>query len=380
MRILIVSNNVYMRGNGVCTAVVSLVRRLQEQGVEVRVMACENPDPEGQQPHYPLKHFKFPLFEPLIYSSGFRYATYSRKTATEAIQWADVVHLSEGFPLEAKVARLARKLGKPCVGTFHLFTENITANLGMRKARMLNYLLTLWWRKAVYDHCTHVHCPTETVKRHLLENNFKSEMRVITNGMDIPDHLSPAPVPSGDPITVLCIGRLASEKSQETLLEAMKYSRYAHRIQLFFAGKGPKQKRYEKMADRLVKRGVVTHRPHFGFYSAEQLKELTRQAYLYIHCAWVEVEGLSCAEAIMEGVVPIIAEGKLTATSQFALDDRSLFPESDAKALAERIDWWIEHPKEREEMGKRYAESVRKYSAKDSTDQLIQMYKDSMNR
>lgn len=82
----------------------------------------------------------------------------------------------------------------------------------------------------------------------------------------------------------------------------------------------------------------------------------------------------------MQGVVPVIAEGKLTATSQFALDERSLFPESDARALAERIDWWIEHPEERIEMGKRYAESIHKYNAEDSTRQIIQMYKDSIAR
>ena len=380
MKVLIVSNNVYMRGNGICTAVLSLVERLRERGIEVKVMACENPVSEGLQPDFPLKHFKFPFFEPLIYSSGFRYATYSKVIAANAILWADVVHLCEGFPLEAKVVRLARKLGKPCVGTFHLFTENITANLGMRKARMLNYLLTLWWRKSVYDHCTHVHCPTETVKRHLLDNGFKSKMRVITNGMSIPDELSPACTPLENPVTVLCVGRLASEKSQETLLDAMKYSRYAHRIQLHFAGRGPRQKRYEKMADKLVKRGIVTYRPLFGFYSAEQLRELTRQAYLYIHCAWVEVEGLSCAEAIMEGVVPVIAEGRLTATSQFALDRRSLFPERDARTLADRIDWWIEHPEERTAMSKCYSESVKKYGAVEATDQMIQMYKDCLNR
>ena len=45
MKVLVVCNNAYMRGNGVCTAVVSLVKRLREKGIEVRVMACENPDP-----------------------------------------------------------------------------------------------------------------------------------------------------------------------------------------------------------------------------------------------------------------------------------------------------------------------------------------------
>jgi hypothetical protein len=63
----------------------SLVKRLKEKGIEVRLMACENPDPEGEQPEFPLKHFKFPFFESIIYSNGFRYATYSKKVATEAI-------------------------------------------------------------------------------------------------------------------------------------------------------------------------------------------------------------------------------------------------------------------------------------------------------
>ena len=369
-----------MRGNGICTAVLTLVKRLRERGVETRLMACENPNPEGPQPEYPLKHFKFPFFEPIIYSNGFRYATYNKRTATEAIGWADVVHLCEGFPLEAKTARLAHKLGKPCVGTYHLFTENIMANLGMRKARLLNNLVNLWWRKSVYDRCTHVHCPTETVKRYLLAHGYRSAMRVISNGIDIPEQQPTVNVPQEDPIVVLCIGRLAYEKSQHTLLEAMRYSKYAQCIQLHFAGKGPHQKKYAKIAERLVRDGVISHEPRFGFYTAEELKVLTCQAYLYVHCAWVEVEGLSCAEAIMQGVVPIIAEGKLTATPQFALDERSLFPESDARALAERIDWWIEHPEERKAMGQRYAESVKRYSAVEATDKMIDMYKESIGR
>ena len=35
MKVLVVCNNAYMRGNGVCTAVVSLVKRLREKGIEM---------------------------------------------------------------------------------------------------------------------------------------------------------------------------------------------------------------------------------------------------------------------------------------------------------------------------------------------------------
>ena len=91
------------------------------------------------------------------------------------------------------------------------------------------------------------------------------------------------------------------------------------------------------------------------------------------------MEGLSCVEAIKEGLVPIIAKGSVTAAWHFALDERSIFPESDARALAARIDWWIEHPRERIMMGRRYAESIRKYDIERSIDRIIQMYEASMH-
>ncbi len=380
MKILIVCNNAYMRGNGICTAVLSLVSRLQKEGIEARIMSCANPDLSGKQPEYPLKHFKFPIFEPLIENNGFRYATFNKNTAIEAITWADVVHLHEGFPLEAKVARLARKMGKPCVGTFHMFSENIMANLGLKRDRLLNNIITKWWRNSVYDLCSHVHCPTEVVKEYLRKYNFSAELRTFSNGMDITKAEIKPYTLTVSPITILCIGRFANEKSQTTLIDAMRFSKYADRIQLHFAGKGPRQKRYEKLAKKLMTDGVVKYPPKFGFYDREELKELIKTAYLYIHCAWVEVEGLSCAEAIQEGVVPIIAKGRLTATAQFALDDRSTFPVFDSRALAERIDWWIEHPEQRIKMGLKYAESIKKYNADDSIRQMVQMYEDSIKQ
>jgi len=110
------------------------------------------------------------------------------------------------------------------------------------------------------------------------------------------------------------------------------------------------------------------------------LKEIARKAYLYIHCARVEVEGLSCIEAIREGLVPIISEGPMIATSQFALDDRSLYPMRDAKVLAQKIDWWIEHPEERIKMGQEYADSVNKYEIHKSIASLIEMYQKAMGK
>ena len=380
MKVLIVCNNVYMRGNGVSSAVTSLRSRLIGEGIDVRLLACENPEEGGMQPDYPLPHFVFPIFEPIIKANGYRYPKLPKRVIREAVGWADVVHLMEGFPLQATTVKMAKELNKPCVGTYHIFTENITANLGLSDGTIINKLVNIWWRLSVYNHCASVQCPTETVKHHLVENGYSAPLRVISNGIVLHDVPTDAEEPQTNPYRILCIGRLSNEKSQKTLIKAMRHSTHAHEIALHFAGNGPKAKKIMKAAQRLVKDGVVTHEPVFGFYSAEELRALARTSYLYVHCARTEVEGLSCLEAIQQGTVPVIAQSKLSATHQFALDERSLFPVNDAKALAEKIDWWIEHPTERKAMSRRYAESAKRYDISESTRQIITMYEEALQR
>ena len=379
MKVLIVCNNAFSKGNGLHTVMQSLIPRLRNAGIDVRLMSTSNEDSQGPQPEYPLEHFKVPLFDSLISNHSYGFAKIDEKMIDEAVRWADIIHLQEGFPLESRVARTASKAGKSIVGTFHIYSQNILANaLISDKDNFLNYILMYIWRTGTYDYCSDIHCPTETVRQHLLENGFKARMTVISNGIEIPETSIKAVIPQRDPIILLCIGRFAHEKSQMTLIEAMRFSRHAGNIQLHFAGKGPLLDKYVKASGQLLEEGILNHPSIFGFYSEEQLKELARMAYLNIHCATVEVEGLSCLEAIREGAVPLIATGHLAATSQFALDERSLFPEQDAKALAQKIDWWIEHPEERLRMGQVYADSARKYNIEGSIAEIIEMYRNAL--
>ena len=122
----------------------------------------------------------------------------------------------------------------------------------------------------------------------------------------------------------------------------------------------------------------MKYEPIFRFHDREGLRELAAKADLYIHCATVEVEGLSALEALQQAVVPVIAEGDLTATSQFALDKHSLFPTKDAQALAACIDYWLDHPVERQEMGWHYAESTEEYDIHKSIAALIEMFKSAV--
>ncbi len=161
-------------------------------------------------------------------------------------------------------------------------------------------------------------------------------------------------------------------------MNAMKYAKHADRIQLHFAGKGPTERHLKRKAHALLKAGTIKREPTFGFYSQEKLRELFAGSDLYVHSANFEVEGMSCMEAICTGIVPIIASGALTAAPQFTNNEKSLFPAGDAKALAGRIDYWIEHPSERAIEAQSYIGIEKNYLFEDTIAQTIRMYEDAL--
>ena len=93
-----------------------------------------------------------------------------------------------------------------------------------------------------------------------------------------------------------------------------------------------------------------------GFFSRTELLKILNYADLYCHPAQAELEGIACLEAIACGLVPVIADSPHCATKNFALDPHCLFRVGDSNELAERIDWFIEHPEEKAALRERYIE------------------------
>ena len=380
MKILFVVNNYYASGNGLSASARRTVQYLREAGQEVRVLSGRNHEAETPQPDYVLGDFHVPVFDGLVQSNGYKFAR--TDILTKAVKWADVVHLEEPFIIQMVTARIAKLHGVPCTATYHLHPENLFCAINLGEWKFLNENMLRAWRDLVFDHCSDIQCPTENVMERLQKFGFKARLHLISNGI-IPDtNIRPAANAQdpSKPFLVVCIGRLSVEKDQPTLLEAMKYSKYADRIQLYFAGRGPEADAIEEKAHKLYEDGIVKYDPIFRFHDREGLRELAAKADLYIHCATVEVEGLSALEALQQGVVPVIAKGELTATSQFALDEHSLFPARDPKELAACIDYWLDNPTERQEMGERYAESTEDYDIHKSIAALIDMFQSAVNR
>ena len=386
MRILFVVNSYFSQGNGLDESARRTVEALRAAGQEVRVLSGKNfENPDGPQPEYPMEKFHFPLMQPMLDSFGYAYADWHGPIIEEAIRWADVIHLEETFFLHHAAMNIARKLGKPITGTYHVHPENIVYNcLGFPGGNLICQLLYRYWCRVFYDNYTYLQCPTDNVRERLERHHVKAKCFTLSNGV-IPDQcIRPTMQPANyldknRPLDLIYIGRTAVEKDQPTLFKAIRLSKYAKRIRLHIAGRGPKLEEYTKMANRLYRDGVVTYLPTVGFYNRDQLRQLAAKADLAVHCAFVEVEGMSITEALQQAVVPVIATARYSGTATYALDERSTYPAGDAKALAERIDYWFDHPQERWETGFLYAASMKQYEIADCAQALIEMFQKAID-
>ena len=146
----------------------------------------------------------------------------------------------------------------------------------------------------------------------------------------------------------MVVGRYSSEKAQQVLIKAIAKSKYKDRIKLIMAGEGPKGKRYRRLAKR---NGVDCE---MRFFDHEELKEVLNAADLYVHTAYVELESIACLEAIVTGLVPIICNSKRSAARFFAQDERCLYHKWDSEDLKNKIEYFMDNPKELEACRKKY--------------------------
>ena len=372
MKILIVIDQYDGANNGTTISARRFVANLKKRGHEVRVISTGKEE-EGK---YSVDKIKLvPIVNKIVTSQGMEFAKADEEKLREAIKWAEVVHFYMPFWLSIKGMKIAREMNKPMTAAFHVQPENITYSIGLGKKEKVNDTIYTLFKKVFFDEFNHIHCPSQFIANELKKHGYKAKLHVISNGIE-PDWVykkSEKPEELKDKIVLTMVGRLSGEKRQDVLIEAVKQTKYADKIQLIFAGKGPKQKSYEKLGEKLK------NKPIFKFCKKEQLQEILAYTDLYIHTSDAEIEAISCIEAIATGLVPIIAKSDKSATSQFALDERSTFEAGNSKQLAKKIEYWLDNKKEREKMEKEYAKNAQKYSIEKSMEQIEEMFREEIN-
>jgi len=371
MKILFVVDTYFSNNNGTSISAQRFAEGLRSRGHEVEILTAGQ---EGQGP-FIVPPFYVPIVKPLMEKQGFVFAKFWGKKRMDiikkAVEWADIVHCFLPYALEIKAQRYATQLGKPSTGAFHLQPQNITSSLGIGKVDWVNNLLFSEFRRHMYNDFRHVHAPSRFMADEIVKRGYTAKMHVISNGIHndfVYTKREKQPEYQGK-ILIMMIGRLAMEKRQDVIINAVQYSKYKDKIQLLFAGKGPKYNDYVELGKSLK------NPPKFLFLTREQLIDTLAQCDLYVHASDMESEAISCIEAFATGLVPVIANSKVSATPQFALDERSLFEPGNPKDLARVIDFWLDNREERERMEKVYAASADNYRLENS----LRLFEEMLN-
>ncbi|NEG54284.1 glycosyltransferase [Bifidobacterium platyrrhinorum] len=371
LTIALVVDTVGNQGNGTSNSALQWAAELERQGHHVRLVGIGAPE-------YPARVNKVPLVSWVAAKQQMQFAQPSDTLFRTAFQGVDVVHVYMPFKFGRRAAKVARQMGIPVTAGFHLQPENVLYSAGpLRYVPGMERFLYWLFRQWLYKRVDHIHTPTEMTAGLLREHGYRGVTHVISNGYS-PRFTAREPLdpdaPAHVPFRVVASGRLAHEKDQITLIKAVSMSRHAGDIHLTIAGTGPLKRYLTFRAHRRLRRNA-----DIGFHRNADMPALLRSCDLFVHCSIADIESVSVIEAMACGLVPVIAASELSAASQFALTDESLFPVRDAAMLARRIDWWIDHPDELARWGAKYAEHTREhYSVEASVHRFVDMEREAI--
>ena len=157
------------------------------------------------------------------------------------------------------------------------------------------------------------------------------------------------------------------------MIKAVALSKHKDKIQLILGGQGTKEKYYKKLAKRLPVP------PVFKFFSRKEIIDVLNYADIYVHPAEFELEGISCLEAVACGKLTIVSDSELSATKEFAIDEKCIFKKRNACSLAALLDYWIEHPEERKIYEEKYLNRAISYEQDVCMERMEKMFLEVRN-
>jgi len=376
MKILIVSDVLGEENNGSTIAAMNLIRFLKKKGHDVRIL-CPDQNKKGQEGYYIVDNLSFgKLIDKYIKKVGVVLAKPRKDVIEKALEGVDFVHIMLPFSLGKATMKMAKRKGLPITAGFHCQAENFTSYLKLNRIQLLNHIVYKHMYRKFYKYVDAIHYPTKFIKD-TFESHIKKQTNgyIISNGVNIKIQKKEVEKPEElkDKFVILTTGRYAREKSQDTLLKALKYSKYKDKIQLILAGQGTKEKAYKKLAKKLK------IEPIFKFFSRDEIIDVLNYSDMYVHPADIELEGIACLEAIACGKLVIVSSSKLSATKEFAANEKCVFKKRNPKDLARVIDYFIEHEEERKLCEEEYLKNSTIYNQDACMQQMENMIKEVYN-
>lgn len=283
-----------------------------------------------------------------------------------ALEKVDIVHVQIPFYLGFVTARIARKMGKPLVASFHVQAEQLLYNVRLKSAWLVK--LAYWFIiRFFYNKTDLVICPSRFAETEIRRYGLCVPTTVISNGVTAEYQVLDFPRKYPEKFVILTVGRNAVEKRQEWLIRAVANSRYKNEIKVIIVGNGPLRDDLVALSQTLLGGDV-----DFEYLQPSDVIRLYNTSDLYVHCAAVEVECMTAIEAMACGLPLLIADAPLSAAKQFAISGRHSF--SSISDLTRQIEFWYENPELLRQAKTQYLEFAGQYRIEASFQKLKAAY------
>ena len=366
MKIVIVIDS-WQEGNGAIVATKRMVKELEARGHKITVVTTGRYEGDFHE----VPGFYLPGVRESMENMGFLFGKGKKDILRRAYEDADLIQIQFPFFMARNAVKLAEKMGIPVMGAAHIQPQNIVNAAGIDNP-ILEKMLYWLFNFCLFKQVDIIHSPSKFAAKLFRDHGSSADFRVISNG--IPSEYEPAeherPELFGDKFVIMNVGRHAMEKRQELLIDGVLKSKYKDRIKLILAGKGEDSEKLRRRAKELPVEPLVE------YISAEDKLKFLNTADLYLHSSIIELESLSCLEAIGCGLPCLISDATYSAAPQFAYDDRFLFEMDNAEDMAAKIDYWYENWAELRELKGEILKMAEKYRFANCIDEMEALYRE----
>ena len=293
----------------------------------------------------------------------------SRSILEPVFAGVDLVHVQFPFYLGFGAVKLACEMGVPLVSAFHVQPENLLYNIGLRSQPIAAWMHR-WWIRHVFQPADAVVVPSQFAAERLQQYGLTTPTWVISNGArpQRPRLARRGAARRTPPYLLLCVGRLAPEKRQDVIIDAVARCQHRDQVRLVVAGAGHLE---QKLRTRARRRGLAVE---FGYVSDERLTQLYDEATLFIHAGEVELEGMAVVDAMAVGLPVLVADAPDSASRALASGPEFLFRPGDVADLAAHIDRLLDAPATLAAGARRSLERVGQHDFQRSARSLEHLY------